>query len=131
MRGLQGLNVVAVPDNYTLPRIDYIRQHIKGAVFSCIDLKDGFMQVPVTERDAHKTAMSTPWGLFEFNRMPFGLRNAPPTFQRFVNQVFRGQDNVFVDIDDVIIYTGTYEQHLEVLVKVFQRLGNFGLVINL
>ena len=63
--------------------------------------------------------------------MPFGLRNAPPTFQRFVNQVFRGLDNVFVYIDDVIIYTDTYEQHLEVLDKVFQSLGSFGLVINL
>ena len=76
------------------------------------------MQVPVTEKDAHKTAMSTPWGLFEFIRMPFGLGNAPPTVQRFVNQVFRGLDNVFVYIDDVIIYTNTYEQHLEVLDKV-------------
>ena len=89
------------------------------------------MQVPVMKKDAHKTAMSTPWGLYEFVRMPFGLRNAPPTFQQFVNQVFHRLRNVFVYIDVVIMYTDTYEQHLEVLDQVFSRLSHFGLVINL
>ena len=89
------------------------------------------MQVPVMEKDAHKTVMSTPWGLCEFVRMPLGLRNAPPTFQRFVNQVFHTLRHVFVYIDDGIIYTDTYDQHLEVLDQVFSRLSHFGLAINL
>ena len=127
----RALNAVTVPEHYTLPRIDYICQHIKGSVFSCIEIKEGFMQRPVMEKDADKTAMSTPWGLYEFVRMPFGLKDAPPTFQRFVNQVFHGLRHVFVYIDDVIIYTDTYDQHLEILDQVFSRLSHFGLVINL
>jgi hypothetical protein len=101
----RALNAVTIPDSYTLPSIEYIKQHITGKVFSSLDLREGFMQVAVEETDRHKTAVKTPWGLFEFNRMPFGLRNAPPTFQRFINTVLHGIKKVFVYIDDVVIYT--------------------------
>ena len=77
----RALNEATVPDNYTIPRIDYIKQHVRGTIFTTIDLKDGFLQVPVAPEDIPKTAVKTPWGLFEYVRMPFGLRNAPPTFK--------------------------------------------------
>jgi hypothetical protein len=88
------------------------------------------MQVAVEEIDRHKTAVKTPWGLFEFNRMPFGLRNAPPTFQRFINTVLHGIKKVFVYIDDVVIYTSTHEEHFQILEQVLKRLQLHGLIIN-
>ena len=126
----RALNKVTVPDNYMLPRIAYIKQHLRGNIFSALDLKEGFWQVPVLERDVHKTAMATPWGSYEFVRMPFGLRNAPPTFQRFVNMVLHGVENIFVYIDDIIIFSRTYDEHIIHLDTVFQRLHQHGLIIN-
>ena len=74
--------------------------------------------------------MVTPSGLYEYVRMPFGLRNAPPTFQRFMDYVIRGLKNTFVYIDDVIVYTNTYEEHEQALIALFERLEEFGLVAN-
>jgi hypothetical protein len=104
--------------------------HIKGKVFSSLDLREGFMQVTVAEKDRPKTAVKTPWGLFEYNRMPFGLRNAPPTFQRFINSVLHGVPSIFVYIDDVVIFTDTYDRHLEIIEMVLTRLNDNGLIIN-
>ena len=126
----RALNKVTVPDNYGLPHIKEIKHVIHGEVFSTLDLKDGFWQVTVSAEDIHKTAVSTPWGLFEHMRMPFGLRNAPPTFQRFVDKVLFGLPNVLAYIDDIVIFTKTKEEHRECLLSVFERLATHGLVIN-
>jgi hypothetical protein len=126
----RAVNAVTIPDSYTLPSIEYIKMHIKGKVFSSLDLREGFMQVTVAEKDRPKTAVKTPWGLFEYNRMPFGLRNAPPTFQRFINSVLHGIPNIFVYIDDVVIYTDDYDKHLQIVEMVLTRLNDNGLIIN-
>ena len=126
----RAINRVTVPDEYPLPRIDEIKQTVRGNLFSAIDLKEGFYQIPIRPEYRHKTAMVTPNGLYEYVRMPFGLRNAPPTFQRFMDYVIRGLENTFVYIDDVIVYTDTYEQHELALLRLFERLEEFGLVAN-
>ena len=124
------LNDITIADRYVMPRIDDIKRSIRGHVFSTIDLREGFYQIPIEEPDIPKTAMSTPWGLFEYVRMPFGLKNAPATFQRFLNHVTHQLENVSVYIDDLIIFSNTVEEHFQHLFHLFERLSRFGLVIN-
>ena len=126
----RNINVSTVPDQYTIPRIDYIKQNIRGNIFTSLDLKEGFHQIPIKKEHMKFTAIATPWGLMEYTRMPFGLKNAPPTFQRFLNIVLQGISNVFVYIDDLIIYSDSFEEHLVHLYLVFQRLSKYGLIVN-
>lgn len=79
-------------DAFPLPRIEESLDALTGARwFSTLDLASGYNQVPVTEADRPKTAFCTPFGLFEWNRMPFGLCNAPSTFQRLMQRLFGDQ----------------------------------------
>jgi len=125
----RALNAVTKTDAYTLPRIDDIKNSIRGRVFSTLDLKDGFFQIPMNADSREYTAIETPWGLFEYVRMPFGLKNAPSTFQRFVDRVLHGLSNfALVYIDDVIVFSQSLEEHYEHLRTVFSRLSLYGLV---
>ncbi|KAJ0067661.1 hypothetical protein NL108_009772 [Boleophthalmus pectinirostris] len=83
----------------------------------------------MAERDKAKTAFCTPFGLFEFNRMPFGLCNAPSTFQRLMERIFGDcrHQSVLLYLDDVIVFSSTVQQHLERLEQVFSRLDTQGL----
>ena len=81
--------------------------------------------------DLPKTAITTPFGLFEFVRMPFGLRNAAQTFQRFIDQVLRGLHFTYAYIDDVLIASSTVEEHQQHLRMVLERFQHHGIVINL
>jgi hypothetical protein len=121
----RALNKAMVKNRYPLPHIDDLFDHLSGAkVFSRIDLRSGYYQIQIVERDEEKTACRTRYGSYEFLVMPFGLTNAPATFCTFMNDIFREwlDDFVVVYIDDILIYSSSLEEHAEHLWKVFQRL---------
>ncbi len=128
------LNGRTVKDSYPLPVIDdLLRKLGKAKYFTSFDLDRGFLQVALKEEDKYKTAIITQKGLFEYNVMPFGLTNAPGTFQRLMDEVLRETLDEFtaVYIDDIIIYSNTFEEHLQHVEEVLRRLKEAKLVIKL
>lgn len=117
-------------DPFPLPRIDDTLDALGGAkYFSTFDLQSGYWNVPMEEESKHYTAFLTPWGLYEWNVMPFGLNNAPATFQRLMQFVFHGMlfEEVLIYLDDIITFSTTFEEHLERLERTFQRIREAGL----
>lgn len=98
-----------------------------------MDLACGYNQVPVTESDKPKTAFCTPFGLFEFNRMPFGLCNAPGTFQRLMERMFGAQhgQSLLLYLDDIVVFSASVDEHLKHLEGVLSRLHQEGLKVKL
>lgn len=125
------LNARTVPDRYPIRHIHDFNHNLAGcSVFSTVDLVKAYNQIPVHEDDICKTALSTPFGLYEFPFMAFGLRNAGQTFQRFVDEVTRGLDFVYAYLDDFLVYSKdriTHEYHLR---QLFTRLKEYGMSIN-
>lgn len=127
----RSLNAQTVPDKYPLPHILDITQSFAGkSIFSVIDLSKAFYQIPMHEEDIEKTAVITPFGLYEYTVMPFGLKNAGQTFQRFLHGIFSDLEYVACYIDDICIASTSETEHLANLRTVFERLRTFGLVIN-
>lgn len=119
------LNDVTKKDSYPLPRMDDIFSNLAGSKwFSTMDLQSGYWQVEMDPKDKEKTAFSTGSGLWQFNVMPFGLCNAPATFERLMDEVFRGMSwqTALIYLDDIIVYARTFDDHLLNLEAVFLRL---------
>lgn len=119
------LNDKTVDDQYPLPNITNILNKLgKSQYFSTLDLASGFHQIETEREDIQKTAFSTDNGHYEFKRMPFGLKNAPSTFQRVMDNIFRGFQNeiCLVYLDDIIIFSTSLEEYIIRLKQIFNRL---------
>ena len=124
------LNERTIKDAYPLPRIDMCLDCLASTkIFSTIDLQSAYMQLEVAQKDRHKTASITKYGLFEYMVMPFGLCNAPSTFQRCVELIFRGIQwkYLLVYLDDIIVMASNFDEHLDRLEEMFKRLSEAGL----
>lgn len=124
------LNAKTIKDAYALPRTEETLDALSGAKwFSSLDLQSGYWQIEIEEGDKPKTAFTSPLGFYEFNRMAFGLSNTPASFQRLM-ETCMGVLNLqkcLVYLDDVIVYSATFEEHLERLHSVLQRLQQYNL----
>ena len=120
------LNDKTIKDKYPLPNILDIIDQVGGSkYFSTFDLAQGFYQIPLDPRDRHKTAFSTSFGLFQFTKMAMGLTSSPATFQRAVARIFKQEirdKEMFIFIDDAVVHSKTYEEHIEKLIQFFNRL---------
>ena len=119
------LNRVTIRNQYPLPRIDELFDQLQGSrVYSKIDLRSGYHQLRVQGSDVPKTAFRTRYGHYEFLVMPFGLTNAPTAFMDLMNRVFQPylDRSVIVFIDDILVYSGSSEEHSEHLRIVLQTL---------
>ncbi|XP_049878826.1 uncharacterized protein LOC126375782 [Pectinophora gossypiella] len=128
------LNAITKSDSYPLPVIEDLLHSTKGCFISTIDLRSSYWQVSVAPGDRDKTAFVTPFGTYRFLRMPFGLKNAPATFQRLMDRFRSGSMikdvTLLVYLDDLLVLSESYEKHLQDLQLVFDRLRVFGLRAN-
>ena len=128
----RAVNAITQPDPYQMPLIEEILDVLASARFiSKVDLNKGFHQIPIRKEDICKTAFCTPWGKFEFKVMPFGLRNGPTVFQRLMDQILhQDKESAQVYIDDIAIFSSSWETHCQDIDRVLGRLRGAGLTAN-
>ena len=125
------LNSVTKTDSFPIPRIDDCIEKIGRAKFvSKLDLLKGYWQVPLTVRAQKLSAFVTPTGLYQYKVMPFGMKNAPATFQRLIQQLTGDLVGCEGYIDDVIIYSSSWEHHVDLLHQLFSTLSQANLTVN-
>lgn len=128
------VNDKTIGDKYPIPNITDVLDRLgRAKYFTTLDLASGFHQIEMDEESIPKTAFSIEQGHFEFVRMPFGLKNAPPTFQRVMDNILRGYINKFclVYLDDILIFSSSLQEHALHCKLVFQRLKEFNMKIQL
>ena len=126
------VNELVKPDGFPLPRVQDCIDAVAGSeLFSVFDLTSGYFQIPLKEDDIPKSAFVCKYGQFEMTRMPFGLNNAASTFQRTMELALRGLQWItcLIYIDDIIVFGRNFEQHLERVEQVLQRLKEAGLKV--
>ena len=125
------LNAITDADAYPMPRVDDMIDALgKAKYITTLDLARGYWQVPVQEESRSRTAFPTPFGLFQFRVMPFGLHGAPATFQRMMDQILIGCIGYAAAyLDDVIIHSNTWEDHICHITEVLRKLKEAGLTI--
>ena len=112
------LNAKVVRDQYTLPRVDDSLNAVAGSrCFTTLDLKSAYSQIPVVPEYQNKTTFSTPFGLYNFKRMPFGIANAPAAFQRIMANLSMKElmQRVICYLDDILIYSNIIDEHLTLI----------------
>lgn len=126
------LNEITIDDKYPIPNIDSILDKLGSAqYFTSLDLAKGYHQIKVHPNDISKTAFITPFGLYEYLRMPFGLKNAPATFQRMMNEILRDYINKIcvVYLDDILIFSTSLQEHIQSLTLIFKKLAEHNLKV--
>ena len=121
----RALNKITKKNVYPLPRIDELLDRLQGAkFFTKIDLRQGYHQIRIKQDDVEKTAFRTRYGHYEYTVLPFGLTNAPATFMGLMNEVFRPllDKSVVVYLDDILIYSRSWEDHKRHIAEVLERL---------
>ena len=127
---LRKVNEVTVKDRYPLPKISECIDALAGCeYFSCLDMANGYYQIKMEGEDRDKTAFVTKYGQFVFNRMPFGLSNAPGTFCRALGLVLRGLswESVVSFLDDIVILGRGFEDHMKNMEQVLSQFRDFKL----
>lgn len=126
------VNGVTKPDAHPLPCIEDCVDQVGSANFvSKFDLLKGYWQVPLSQRAKEISAFITPFALFSYSVMSFGLRDAPETFQRLMNLVVSGLDGCAVYLDDVVVYSYTWQEHVHHIRQLFDHLRDAHLTVNL
>jgi len=130
----RGLNKITIKNKYPLPLMNELRSRLgKATVFTKLDLRNGYYRIRRAEGEQWKTAFKGRYGLYEYTVMPFGLCNAPSTFQGMINDVFRDMLNVglIAYMDDILIYSETIEEDVAMVRKVMDRLRKAGLCVSI
>lgn len=128
----RALNAATIPDRYPIPHLhDFNNRLANTQIYSKVDLVRAFHHIPVSADDVPKTAVITPFGLFEFLKLPFGLRNAAQSFQRYIDTVLRELNFVFCYLDDILVASENEQQHIHHLTLLFQTLSKYHININL
>lgn len=126
----RGLNKITIKDRYPIPLVDEMLDRLEGAkCFSKLDLREAYHRIRITEGDEWKTAFRTRYGNYEYRVMPFGLCNAPATFQSYIHEALKGLIDIYciVYLDDILIYSKNEEEHTEHLRTVLERLRKYHL----
>jgi len=124
----RALNPRTIPHRYPLPHIQDYSHRFSGC--TKIDLVRAYHQIPVHPEDIQKTAITTPFGLFEFPFMSFGLRNAAQTFQRFMDEILKDLDFCFAYTDDILVFSRSPQEQDQYFRILFTQLQTYGILLN-